>query len=45
MDFQASRDLEDFVAVIEGRSTLLQEIAEAQRSSTVLGRGSEIPPQ
>jgi hypothetical protein len=29
MDFQASRDLEDFVAVIEGRSTLLQEIAEA----------------
>jgi hypothetical protein len=31
MDFQASHDLEDFVAVIEGRSTLLQEIAEAPR--------------
>jgi hypothetical protein len=29
MDFQASHDLEDFVAVIEGRDTLLQEIAEA----------------
>ena len=27
MDFQASHDLEDFVAVIEGRETLLQEIA------------------
>ena len=27
MDFQASRDLEDFVAVIEGQDTLLQEIA------------------
>ena len=27
MDFQASHDLEDFVAVIEGRDTLLQEIA------------------
>ena len=29
MDFQASHDLEDFVAVIEGRDTLLQEIAES----------------
>jgi hypothetical protein len=29
MDFQASHDLEDFVAVIEGRNTLLQEIAES----------------
>lgn len=27
MDFQASHDLEDFVAVVEGRDTLLQEIA------------------
>ena len=27
MDFHASHDLEDFVAVIEGRETLLQEIA------------------
>jgi hypothetical protein len=27
MDFQASHDLEDFVAIIEGRDTLLQEIA------------------
>src|SRR6266567_21904 len=26
-DFQASHDLEDFIAVIEGRETLLQEIA------------------
>jgi hypothetical protein len=31
MDFQASHDLEDFVAVIEGRHTLLQEIAESPR--------------
>jgi hypothetical protein len=31
MDFQASHDLEDFVAVIEGRDTLLQEIAESQQ--------------
>lgn len=31
MDFQASHDLEDFVAVIEGRETILQEIAEAPR--------------
>jgi hypothetical protein len=29
MDFQASHDLEDFIAVIEGRNTLLQEIAES----------------
>jgi hypothetical protein len=29
MDFPASHDLEDFVAVIEGRDTLLQEIAES----------------
>ena len=29
MDFQASHDLEDFVAVVEGRDTLLQEIAES----------------
>ena len=29
MDFQAIHDLEDFVAVIEGRDTLLQEIAES----------------
>lgn len=31
MDFQASHDLEDFVAVIEGRETLLQEVAESPR--------------
>src|ERR1035437_8527796 len=29
MDFQASHDLEDFVVVIEGRDTLLQEIAHS----------------
>jgi hypothetical protein len=29
MDFQASHDLEDFIAVIEGRETLLHEIAES----------------
>jgi hypothetical protein len=29
MDFQASHDLEDFIAVIEGRDTLLREIAES----------------
>jgi hypothetical protein len=29
MDFQASHDLEDFIAVIEERETLLQEIAES----------------
>jgi len=29
MDFQASHDLEDFVAVIEGRGTVLQEIEES----------------
>lgn len=28
-DFQASHDLEDFVAVIEGKDALLQEIAAA----------------
>ena len=32
MDFQASHDLEDFVAVIEGRDTLLQEIASSPHS-------------
>jgi hypothetical protein len=32
MDFQASHDLEDFVAVIEGRDTLLQEIAESPQN-------------
>jgi hypothetical protein len=31
MDFQASHHLEDFVAVIEGRNTLVQEIAESQQ--------------
>jgi hypothetical protein len=31
MDFQASHDLEDFVAVIEGRETLVQEIANRRR--------------
>jgi hypothetical protein len=31
MDFQASHDLEDFVAVIEGRETIVQEIAESQQ--------------
>ena len=31
MDFQASHDLEDFVAVIEGRETIVQEIAESPR--------------
>jgi len=30
-DFQASHDLEDFVAVIEGRDALLKEIAESPR--------------
>jgi hypothetical protein len=29
MDFQASHDLEDFVAVIDGRSTILDEIADS----------------
>jgi len=29
LDFQASHDLEDFVAVIEGRETIVQEIAES----------------
>jgi hypothetical protein len=31
MDFQASHDLEDFVAIIEGREAILQEIAESPR--------------
>lgn len=31
MDFQASHDLEDFVAVIDGRDTLLKEIAKSPR--------------
>jgi hypothetical protein len=29
MDFQASHDLEDYVAVIDGRSTILDEIADS----------------
>ncbi len=29
MDFLASHDLEDFVAVIDGRSTILTEIADS----------------
>ena len=29
MDFQASHDLEDFVAVIEGRDSLFQEVADS----------------
>ena len=29
MDFQASHDLKDFVAVVEGRVILLQEIADS----------------
>lgn len=32
MDYQASHDLEEFVAVIEGRDTLLWEIGESPRS-------------
>ena len=32
MDFQASHDLEDFVAVIEGQETIVQEIAESPRN-------------
>ena len=31
MDFQASHDLEDFVAVIDGRDTLLEKIAKSPR--------------
>jgi hypothetical protein len=31
MDYQASHDLEDFVAVIEGRKTMLKEIAASPR--------------
>jgi hypothetical protein len=29
VDFQASHDLEDFVAIIEGRENVVQEIAES----------------
>jgi hypothetical protein len=29
MDFQASHDLEDYVVVIDGRSTILEEIADS----------------
>src|SRR5580698_2136704 len=29
MDFQASHDLEDFIAVIDGRSTILEEVANS----------------
>jgi hypothetical protein len=31
MDFQASHDLEDFVAIVDGRDTLLREIARSPR--------------
>ena len=31
MDYQASHDLEDFVAVIEGRDTVVAEIIESPR--------------
>jgi hypothetical protein len=31
MDFQASHDLEDLVAVIDGRSTILEEVADSPR--------------
>ena len=31
-DYQASHDLEDFIAVIDGRETLLHEIAESPRA-------------
>jgi hypothetical protein len=31
MDFLASHDLEDFVAVIDGRGTILNEIADSPR--------------
>src|SRR5215469_15534023 len=55
MDFQASHDLEDFVAVIEGRDTLLQEIAaspeslraylaEAARTLLAESRFLDVPP-
>jgi hypothetical protein len=36
MDFQASHDLEDFVAVIEGRDSLLQEVAVLQLITPLL---------
>ena len=29
MDFLASHDLEDFIAVIDGRSTILKEVADS----------------
>jgi hypothetical protein len=32
MDYQASHDLEDFVAVIEGRENVVQEVAESPQS-------------
>jgi len=32
MDHQASHDLEDFVAVIEGRENVVQEIAESPQA-------------
>ncbi|HTF62484.1 MAG TPA: hypothetical protein VK638_07205 [Edaphobacter sp.] len=32
LDYQASHDLEDFVAVIEGRETVLQEIVESPQT-------------
>ena len=35
MDFQASHDLEDFIAVVEGRETLLPEIAASPRDLRV----------
>jgi predicted nucleotidyltransferase len=35
MDFQASHDLEDFVAVIEGREAIVQEIAESPKDLRV----------
>jgi hypothetical protein len=49
MDFQASHDLEDFVAVIDGRSTILEEIAGspddlrqylAEAASSLLGESA-----
>ena len=35
LDFQASHDLEDFVAVIEGRENVVQEIAESPQAVRV----------
>lgn len=40
MDFQASHDLEDFIAVIEGRETLLEEIADSPRDLQVYLAGA-----